>query len=516
MADADQMERARRVCDREMALCEAAIAWIDTPPYNQLNVHRLRQRLRRLETTLAIIKTNNDIIADGTADDNERQQLMDAFAAFDIRCMDAMASMEERMEELAAQQLIANQPAQAAANANVAQVQPPVPANDGVVQGPPLAANIQPPVDAAAAAAAAAAIVPPPVIPQVIQLQMPYQPESVQDTWGPFYGEQMQWFDWKAKFVLAVHNVEQMPVKNKLQHLAKALKGDALATISRFELSPENYPQIWEALVAAYEKRFPTACAYLNKFFALKKLDYRASPSDLQRMVNTTNELIRQIGSINYPIQHWDMVIVYALQARLNEHYATEWNKERNENEDPSTEDMLKFLSKMAVLAVNKGLTYAPMHVKITNEYASAGPSHRPQPAGAEGRKFPCPFCSSVAHIAPLCPQLTTKSLLERRSMVFSARLCVWCLKGGHFKHECFSGKHCNESRCQSDTKHHASLCPVKENRGPYDVAAAANFQRNFDALAARPPDADTHSSKGPSMPSSWGRGRGKRPTEQS
>lgn len=106
-----------------------------------------------------------------------------------------------------------------------------------------------------------------------------------------------------------------------------------------FSLSA-NYEQIWSALIERNEKRNPTACAYLSKFFALPHLDNRAGPADLRNMGNTTNELIRQIRSVAYPIDQWDLMIVHALHQRLNNAHRTEWEKERNGNEDPTVDDM--------------------------------------------------------------------------------------------------------------------------------------------------------------------------------
>lgn len=140
---------------------------------------------------------------------------------------------------------------------------------------------------------------------------------------------------------------------------------------------------------------------------------------------------------------------------------------------------MTKALIQIASLTENKGLSYPPLKVVVNNDRAATahGTTHRQPTSGSESQRYGCKFCPSLAHRTSLCPTFVTKSLPERNGMAYASRLCVWCLKGGHFKHECYSGKPCDEPSCQKDPKHHSSLCPVKERRGSYDHATAAPEQ---------------------------------------
>lgn len=494
MADANQdpaqqgqreraLIKARRDRTTNMRLVRNAINWLVTPAFADLNLHQLQERLDRFNASVENVKAINEELADGTDNDDQRDALYDEFAVFEGECMDAVGTMKRRLTELAPPP------------ANGQQVAP-----DGNV---PAVAQPQQ---------------------QVIQVTMPFRPESIQNTWGSFNGDQMGWYDWKAKFTLAVHDIPeaQMPAKNKLQFLLNALTGEGATTISKFEMVPDNYAQIWAALIDRYEKRYPTACAYLSKFFALPQLDNRATAADLRNMVNTTNELIRQIRSVNYPIEHWGLVIVHALHQRLNKAHRAEWERVRNGNEEPTVDEMTRAVLQIATLAENQGLSYQPLTITVGNERAVASSSYRQPSTGQENQRFACAFCQSQAHRSFLCPDFVTKQLYERKHMVFANRLCVWCLKSGHFKHECYSGKHCTESACHADTKHHASVCPVKDRRGPYDHAATASYRNDSQQSTASNFESNTRSSTGASQlterrfPSGRGRGRDKRHGDQS
>lgn len=435
-----EMDLAKRRRTQQMKLLNDAIAQVGTAPFNDLGFYQLRQRLKNFEENLAAAKAAHNAVCDLEDDDDARQGYSDQYVAFEERCMDAMATIEQKIVDKAPM----------IPNTNAA---PPTQADQ-----PPPAVNQQP----------------------ALRVLMPYQPELVPDTWGPFHGKHMDWYDWKAKFVLAVHGVDRMPIKNKLQHLLNALKEDALGTVSKHDLIEANYEQIWQTLVDTYEKRYPTACAYLSKFFAMKKLDFRVTPADLQRMVNTTNEITRQMRQLNYPVQHWNMVVVYALEARLNEYYANEWIKKRGDNEDPTVEDMTKFLSHSATLLANQGLSYKPLAITVTNERATlsaATQSQRGQPSST-AKKFPCDFCGSHAHQSAICPKYIDEPLHVRQRMISDNRMCVNCIKHGHFKHQCYSLNACDEPSCNK-ARHHPSLCPFKQHREEkYRVALAQYDER--------------------------------------
>lgn len=468
------METATRRRTSGMRSITRAIGQIGTPEYLAFNYDQMRQRLKRLEERMLDLKRDQGTVCENTVAEADRNALIDEYEAFDEQCMDAVATIETRLRELA----------------------PPPP----VAQPLPGQANV-----------AAAA---PQNQPAVFQVTLP---ETTHDTWGPFDGDKMGWFDWKAKFVLAVHGNEKVSKANKLRYLGSALKGKAIDAIRKYDFVEVNYDQIWTTLQELYEKPYDVAYGYLNSFFALKKLGHRTHPDELRHMVNTTNELIRQVARPGYPVDQWDMVIVCSLHARLNSACRLEWDKVRGNNDRPTVDDMTKFLLQQATHAGNNAMSYEPMHIRVNNEYAgapAAGSEHRERPIGSE-RKWPCTFCSSWAHDNSICPKYVTRTYYERKHMVEEHRLCMNCVKYGHFQHQCYSLDRCDMPQCNK-ARHHATLCPFRNKRE--DTVAATRFED------ADPPDMSGYRIKKLVVPnergdtyyytskdcSSSGRGRGK------
>lgn len=481
-----EIDKIRRDRTDGMRLLRSTIEWVGSAPYAILNYYQIKQRLRHFNVQLVAARDNNTKLLQLTDNENDRTALVDEFAVLDNDCLDAMGSIEERMDTLMPARL-----------ADALQAQ----ANDGNV--------------------AAAAAGPVPAVQQqqpVFQLALAFQPDQIQNTWGRFSGEVLDWYDWKAKFALAVHDLaaDKMPVVNKLKFLLSALDPEASKTIAKFEPTAENYDQIWNELVNRYEKRYTMASAYLDKFFALPFLDNRATSKQLHEMVNTTNELIRRIKTVNYPIEQWNMIIVHALHKRLNAKHRKEWEDERKNNDDPTIDDMTKALLKMATSDENQGLVYKPLHVIVRNDR-----QNQPVAGQNRNRRDACNFCDSPAHQNALCPSYVSQPFHTRKQMVFTHRLCVYCLKHGHFLGECWTKKACGEHAC-GDEKHHATICPAKDKRNPYNfsetVAYAAPSSRQASSSRQAEVERVDRAVGGIRLPfdtrfpSGRGRGRGKRP----
>lgn len=226
---------------------------------------------------------------------------------------------------------------------------------------------------------------------------MPFQAHAITQTWGKFNGNLLDWYDFKARFKLGVHDVADMPASFKIQQLRNALTGEAEEAMKGFTLAGDNYDALWNALVEKYETRFPMACAYLSKFFALKKMSSPTNANELKRLANVTNELIRQLRTMEYPVDGYGLIFVHALQERLNRECAGKWEAVRKglaDKEQPAISDMLKFLDDEATSVANRGLAYSSLQVSVQNEYARHHPtatSHRRPSTGTEPQQYPCP-----------------------------------------------------------------------------------------------------------------------------
>lgn len=427
-ATRDRTETFTRLSEMINAVGDAA--------FNALNVYQLQVKHERFKNTFALLEQHNRVAVNYAADEQARRALWTAFYGLDERHQDALASCNQRMAELEAQ---------AAAQAAVV-----------------AAANAPPPGAGAAALQ--------PAQPPVIQVNM-----TPVDLGISFNGDPLEWFDFKDRFKLAVHDEVNMAPTLKLTHLRNAMKGPAAEAMKGFRLNADNYMEHWNELVKKYERKYSIACTHLSRFYALKKLGTRPAALDLQNMVNQTNQLMRQIRDLEYNVENWDLLIVHALQERLSCELAGRWEVERKGNDNPTIAGIVKFLEDQATSITNQGLAYPSMHVTIHNERANqhnAGPSNRP-PIGATPQKYPCGYCDRPDHLIYVCPEFIPLSLDQRKQGVNLRKLCHNCLRRNHYKDACTDPHRCGLPQCAKDNRHNSLLCPFKV-RQP-DFAAMAH-----------------------------------------
>lgn len=441
MANDQAIEQANRDCAETFTRLNDMIDAVGNAAFMALNVHQLRVKYERFKTTFALLEQLNRTAVNCAPDEQARRALWTAFYGLDDRHQEALASCNQRIAELKAQ-AAAQAAADAAANA----------------PAPAAAANL------------------PPAPASVIQVNM-----APIDLGISFNGDPLEWFDFKDRFKLAVHDDVNMAPTLKLTHLRNAMKGPAAEAMKGFRLNADNYTEHWNELVKKYERKYSIACSHLSRFYTLKKLGTRPAALDLQSMANQTNQLMRQIRDLDYQVENWDLLIVHALQERLNCELAGRWEAERKGNDNPTIASIVKFLEDQATSISNQGLAYSSMHVTIKNERAfqnNAGSSNRSQPSGVTPQKHPCGYCDHPAHLIYVCPEFIPLPLTQRQQGVMIKKLCPNCLRRGHHKEICPDPHRCNLPQCRSDNKHNSLLCPFKV-RQPDHAAMALSPARH-------------------------------------
>lgn len=427
MADQANLERTETIQRLNVTIDD-----VGGEAFNGMTVFRLRTGFERFQQMFANLEQQNRLAASYAADVAARTALSTEFYDLEERYLDACATFQQRIAEM--------EQAAAAAAAAVANQ----PAGVGAANG--LNPNAR-----------------------VFQLNMPFQPQSVQPTWGEFIGDPLEWYDFKQRFKLGCHDVDEIPKANKVQYLRKALVGKAVDDIKGFPIQADSYDALWNELVTKNEKRFPLACAYLSRFFGLPKLR-QATAEALQRMSSAAKGMRRQLMAMEYPVENWDLIIVHALQERLDKIYAAKWSLEIKNNDNPTADQIIKFLDDEAILIANHGLTYAPLTVHVQNERAkpsTAPAAYQPPPPSQQLQRsvyFPCGACGNPDHLIFKCPEFLPQTLSQRTDTVNANRLCYNCLRKHHFIHQCEDTARCSIPQCvkKNDTMHNSLLCPYK------------------------------------------------------
>lgn len=409
------MEAAQQELEEEFRTLTRIIGVISEPAFANYDEYELRERIELLETAFTNYKLNYKIVLNGTAESDGKLGVIAQYEEAEDRYATRRAKMKKRISELA----------------------PPANAN----QPPPAAEQ------------------------QIIQVQVPPQPVHVTRTWPDFFGDPLAWCEFKTQFKLGAHDVAGVSNQTKMGLLRDALKGYAAAAMDGYGMDPARYEDFWNELNQKYEQRYVLACAYLKRFFALKQLDRMARAAEVRALCNETKSLIRKIKELNYEVQHWDLLIVFTLQERLNRALARRWEEKRQNNELPTIDEMTKFLEDEATMMANYDMQRSPLTVSVKNEYANR--SAAPSSAGAFGasstKVYGCAVCDSKEHLPPGCKEYAPLIYRDRLETARQNNMCHICLKRGHHKKNCFDLRRCDEPECRrKDDRHHESLCAVK------------------------------------------------------
>lgn len=407
--------------------------------FQELDFYQVAARIDRVKTLFLELSNSNDFVAAATAPVN-LAAVTQEFYDFEDLYLDALAKMNRRFVELT----------------------------------PAVAVAGLPPIDQRALPVREEDARP------VYEVRMPMQMNNVSDTWGIFNGDRLSWSEWKDKFRVAVHECNDFTPVQKFMLLKKALVGEPSQMVSQWSLNNENYEQAWTRLETKYNKKYPLACAHLGKFFALPFHQKRANGAQLQLMSNVTHELMRHMHTLEYNTDGWDLILVHALQARLDAHHRKEWDKVRKENENPTWKNIVDFLDKESNDASDKAM-YRPTGPPVYSEPMQTryvDPDY-PRPPIGSVLAFPCPICKQNTHKVFDCPEFRPLSVHERIKIAHLNRLCPNCLRRGHTKDDCHDKHTCSYDQCAGDPRHNSMLGPYKDAPGRVSAAQYASDRQS-------------------------------------
>lgn len=329
----------------------------------------------------------------------------------------------------------------------------------------------------------------------VFKLTMPTEQGNIANTWGTFSGNLLEWKTFRDRFIARIHSKPETEIATsyKINYLTSSLTGKANAAIGGWSAENGGYEQIWKRLNDLYNERYPLAREFLKEFFQLRQLQVKPSASELSKLSNVTNTMLRTLGSENFPVEHWDMIVVHQLHGLLDEETARQWELLRGK-EMPTAVQMLEFIDKQAKAAASAERSVKEQTKEHMSKPQKNNPVNRTNQsqankvnAGASGSGFsaprpPCESCSSPKHGTFQCPDYLSLSLKGREDFVKRRKLCWNCLQSSHSVAQCPDPRSCNLRECSGDNRHNSTLCPQKVGGGATMQSAVVVAQSNTQA----------------------------------
>ncbi|XP_018365041.1 PREDICTED: uncharacterized protein LOC108762507 [Trachymyrmex cornetzi] len=264
-----------------------------------------------------------------------------------------------------------------------------------------------------------------------------------------FTGKIAEWESFRNMFEsLVACNVSLSKVQ-KFHYLKTSVTGEAAVLINSLKISEANYDSAWQLLIDEYDDKQTLVYTHLHAFASLPVMKTE-NVNDLQKLCDTVSSSLTALKNLDRPVNEWDDLLVYLIAQKFSPRTRSEWNLKRTEFAKLSSyKDINDFLT----LRI-RGLCDLSDSPKDTRRYRDDKP--RSSVNNVTANK--CVGCSGN-HSVSKCKEFLDKTVEQRGAFARQSRLCLNCLRSGHFLQQCPS-----KSRCSHCSRSHHSLLHFSNN----------------------------------------------------
>lgn len=283
---------------------------------------------------------------------------------------------------------------------------------------------------------------------------------------GEFDGSPAAWPAFRDLFRAEVHEREISDV-TKLLYLQKACVGKARSALGAWKPVADNYNAAWRTLVRKYDDNYRIKQALIDELFKLPRFSEETF-DNLRRIIDTTSSALRQLETMGELVDHWDMLLINILAARIPLNTLDAWEQKRTIDSEPTLNHFLEFLEGKARGKISSANSYRERERKRENRGSQIEKGQRSEtitsnPRARDARspstRPACKQCQED-HALYRCPTLLAKTVEQRIGFLRENKLCINCLRA--HQGECF---YSGCPRCNFE-KHNSIVCK-KAPSGP-------------------------------------------------
>ena len=149
-------------------------------------------------------------------------------------------------------------------------------------------------------------------------------------------------------------------------------------------------------------------------------------------MIDNIKKHIRALKALGVPTDHWDVILIYIINTKLDPESKRLWDMTLKKNELPKFEEFEQFLESRCFTLSNSSEIKPRDH---TNSNKNKGVSSF---ITTDSKKqTTCAICAKSQHPAFKCPDLLSLSPQDRFKLVKRKELCLKCFRKGHSLNNC-------------------------------------------------------------------------------
>ncbi|XP_017482945.1 PREDICTED: uncharacterized protein LOC108371850 [Rhagoletis zephyria] len=267
-----------------------------------------------------------------------------------------------------------------------------------------------------------------------------------------FDGKYAEFPKFIALFTKMVHHGESLDDCERFLILKESLGARPLAAIADFDETEKNYPKALQRLKDCFDKKNLIFEEHISALLELLRAA-KASAEHLRKVIDTTNARLNAMLSLGTYENIANALIIFLVMEKLDSESQAKWEE--------AEEDYTKLASCVECSAVlaRRCQTLEAREVKtdrmevrhnvtkeISKDFKSKHMKSR-RTASLAVERVNCGVCRKDDHNVLNCPKFTRMTPSERYSVVRGARLCIVCLKKGHWFKQCLAAKYsvCNQ-----------------------------------------------------------------------
>ena len=246
-----------------------------------------------------------------------------------------------------------------------------------------------------------------------------------------FDGKVSQWFSFSDTFSSLIHNDNSIDPIRKFHYLKSCLTDRASDSIESIPVTSENYAIAWETLTGRYNNKKVIVNYHLDKIFGMKALA-KENFTEFRTLIDNIKKHIRALKALGVPTDHWDVILIYIINTKLDPESKRLWDMTLKTNELPKFEEFEQFLESRCFTLSNSSEIKPRDH---TNSNKNKGVSSF---ITTDSKKqTTCAICAKSQHPAFKCPDLLSLSPQDRFKLVKRKELCLKCFRKGHSLNNC-------------------------------------------------------------------------------
>lgn len=245
-----------------------------------------------------------------------------------------------------------------------------------------------------------------------------------------FSGDTAEWFGFRDTFESLISKNENIDPIQKFHYLKAALEGGAAQIIKSLEFTAVNYAVAWDTICDRFNNKRLLTHNHIKAIFNIKPLK-EESFGQIRETVDTLNRHLRALNVLDQATEHWDALLIYLLATKLDNIIARAWEKECAGNDVPTLEDFKAFLNSCAdLLEALEQKGKSDQRLKQTER-------SKVRSFLVQGHR--CIVCNET-HKLSNCTKFLDLPPQKRANYVKGAKLCLNCMRPGHYLKDCKAG----------------------------------------------------------------------------